>query len=74
MPPEFESLVCNKNTPSDMRSEIGKNPGLGEALHDAMSSTVGQKFQSMHIKEAKIKLGVPASETDMEDLQLLLSP
>lgn len=38
MPPEFESLIRNKNTLSDIRTEIDKSPELGEALCDAMSS------------------------------------
>ena len=40
MPPEFESLVRNKNTLSDIRTEIDKSPELGEALCDAMSSPI----------------------------------
>ena len=49
---------------------------MGEAL-DAVSSpmlTVGQKLQSMHIKETAIKIGVPASLKDLFSYSAVIEP
>ena len=53
MSPEFEMLVKNKNTLSDVQETSSKNPRLEAALQDSMAApltTVGQRFQAMELK------------------------
>ena len=38
MDPEFERMIHNKNTLSEIREATDKNPGLTAALKDSMSS------------------------------------
>ena len=71
MDPEFERMIHNKNTLSEIRKAIDKNPGLIAALKDLMSSpliTIGQRFQAMEVKVTKIKVGISASTEEQADL------
>ena len=73
MPSEYESLVKNKNTLSEVRAEIAKKPELGDALQDAMASpmiAIGERFQAMKIKDKPIKLGVPATSEEIATMFL----
>ena len=70
MPHRFEQQLKNKNTLCDVRQAIKDIPDLGDALRDSMSvpmKTVGERFQRMEIKEKPIKLGVPASDSQMTE-------
>ena len=71
MDPEFERMIHNKNTLSEIREATDKNPGLTAALKDSMSSpliTIGQRFQAMEVKGTKVKVGISASTKEQADL------
>ena len=80
MIPEYERAVKNKNTLSDLRKMINSDSDLRGAIEDSMAAPttlIGQRFQSMKIKENYIKLGVPASERDIDEMfqhVLLIDP
>lgn len=64
-----ESMVKNKNTLAELREVIRNNSDLCSAYKDSMSApliTVGQRFQSMFVKENQVKLGVPATEAELK--------
>ncbi len=66
----FEKIVKNKNTLCDLRQTVKDTPDLGDALRDSMSGpilSIGERFQRMEIKGNAIKLGVPATELQMEE-------
>jgi len=57
MDPEFEKMIHNKNSLSEVREAIEKNSDLGIALKDSMSApliSVGQRFQAMEIIGKKV--------------------
>ena len=67
---QCEQLVKNCNSLSDIRKIIQKHPDLCGALWDSMSApliNVGTRFGSMKVKEDPVRLGVPASESNMND-------
>ena len=69
MADHFERLVKNKNSLADVREAIKMNTDLGPALLDSMSVplvTVSQRFQAMKIKDNEVKVGVPASESEID--------
>lgn len=71
MPDLFQALVQNKNTFEDVHKSIKEKPGLSEALQDAIAPVLialGQHFQAMKIKDEAVKLGVPATKTEMTEL------
>lgn len=63
-----ESLVKNKNTLSEFREAIKRNPELASIFKDSMSVPilpVSRRFQAMKVKDNQLKLGIPATEADM---------
>ena len=71
MPPEHEQAVKGKNTLTDIRGVINKDPTLEAAIQDSMAppmALVGRRFQSMKIKENCVKLGVPATEQNIDEM------
>ena len=69
--PELEDFVKNKNTLSDVRDTISKNPNLTAALQDSMAAppvTVAQRFLAMEVKGIGVKVGNPASTELMSEL------
>ena len=67
---QCEQPVKNCNSLSDIRKMIQKHPDLCGALRDSMSApliNVGTRFGSMKVKENPVRLGVPASESNMND-------
>ena len=68
MSDRFEKLVKNKNTMAVVREAINAVPELHYALQDSMASpmiTLGQRFQAMQVKDVPIKLGIPASDSEL---------
>lgn len=67
---QFEQLVKNCNTLSDIREVIKKHPNIYSALQDSMSTpliNVGKRFMGMKVKENPIRLGIPATDTKMNE-------
>jgi len=70
MPENMEQLVKSCKSMSDIRAVLKKHPDLHGALQDSMSAsliTLGQRFQNMKVKENPIRLGVPATQMDMDE-------
>ena len=71
MTSEYGRAIKSKNTLTDLRKVINSDTGLKGAIEDSMAvpmTLIGQCFQAMKIKENYIKLGVPASECDMDEM------
>ena len=69
MADHFERLIKNKNSLAEVREAVRVNPDLGPALLDSMSAplvTVSQRFQAMKVKDSKVKVGVPASASNLD--------
>ena len=64
-----EALLSNKKTLDDVREAIKLDSELGDAVKDSMATPliqVGQRFLGMKIKDVPVKLGVPATEPEIE--------
>lgn len=64
-----EALLNNKKTLDDVRKAIQLDSELGDAVKDSMATPliqVGQRFLGMKIKDVPVKLGVPATESEIE--------
>ena len=71
MSPEHERAVKGKNTLTDLRGAISKDPALEAAIQDSMAppkALVGHRFQSIKIEESCVKLGVPATEQNIDEM------
>ena len=70
MTDELERLISSLNTLTDVRRAIDKQPELGEALNVSLSPVMillGQRFGAMKLKGRSVKLGVPATESEMSE-------
>ena len=68
MPEEFEKMVANKLTLTDLRNQVGKNPPLHPQLMDSLSQPVLQlskRFMAMKIKEERVALSEPAKDEEI---------
>ena len=63
MPEEFEKMVANKLTLTDLRREVTRNPSLQPQLMDSMAQPIvqlSQRFVAMKIKEDRVAMSEPA--------------
>ena len=71
MSAEYEKAVKNKNTLTDIRQVISKDSGLEAAVQDSLApplALVGHRFMSMKIKDNCVKIGVPATEQNIDEI------
>ena len=71
MPPEHERAVKGKSTLADLHGTISKDPALEAAIQDSMAppiALVGRRFQSMKMQENCVKVGVPATEQNIDEM------
>ena len=64
-----EAVLKKKKTLDEIREAIKLDSELGDAVKDSMATPliqVGQRFQCMKIKDVPVKLGVPATESEIE--------
>ena len=66
----LEQLLKNKSTLSEVREVIEKNPDLASSLQDSMSApliALSRRFQAMKVKGNPMKMGVPASDSRINE-------
>ena len=64
-----EAVLNFKKTLDEIREAIKLDSELGDAVKDSMATPliqVGQRFQCIKIKDFPVKLGVPATESEIE--------
>ena len=69
MDPEFEGMIRNKCTLTELRAAIDKSPPLAVALRDSMSPVIArlaQRFTQMKLKEEPVLCANAASDEEID--------